>query len=121
MDDRDYEHGRRRGPIVAGHPDREPTERGHAGTYDGSTMAAVIRVPTPRATDARKAIVTVSIRAMAMAAQPEAAMPATLRAASIGPTILSSGAATPELPTPISTPSGQRRKKRTGLLRRAAR
>ncbi|MCD2178134.1 BON domain-containing protein [Rhizobium sp. C1] len=37
MDDRDYEHGRRRGPIVAGHPDREPRERGHAGTYDRST------------------------------------------------------------------------------------
>lgn len=37
MHDRDYEYGRRRGPIVAGHPGREPHERGHGGTYDGST------------------------------------------------------------------------------------
>lgn len=37
MDDRDYENGRRRGPIVAGHPDREARYRGHGGTYDGST------------------------------------------------------------------------------------
>lgn len=36
MDDRDYEHGRRRGPIVAGHPDREPGYGHQDGTYDGS-------------------------------------------------------------------------------------
>lgn len=37
MDDRDHEYGRRRGPIVAGHPDREPRYQGQAGTYDGNS------------------------------------------------------------------------------------
>ncbi len=41
MDDRDYERGRRRGPIVAGHPDREPGGyASHGGTYDGSTYGS---------------------------------------------------------------------------------
>lgn len=33
MDERDYESGRRRGPIVAGHPDREPRYRPEGGGY----------------------------------------------------------------------------------------
>jgi hypothetical protein len=37
MNDRDHEYGRRRGPIVAGHPDREPRYGGHRETYDGSS------------------------------------------------------------------------------------
>ncbi|HWU64067.1 MAG TPA: BON domain-containing protein [Ensifer sp.] len=41
MDDRYYNQGRRRGPIVAGHPDREPGYRStHSGTYDGNTYGA---------------------------------------------------------------------------------
>lgn len=36
MDDRDYENGRRRGPIVAGHPDREPGYGRQHETYDAN-------------------------------------------------------------------------------------
>lgn len=37
MDDRNYKYSRRRGPIVAGHPDREPRHASHGGAYDGSS------------------------------------------------------------------------------------
>ncbi|MET3615037.1 hypothetical protein ABID16_003380 [Rhizobium aquaticum] len=36
MDERDYEFGRRRGPIVAGHPEREPRSRPVGGGYGDS-------------------------------------------------------------------------------------
>lgn len=40
MDDRDQDYGRRRGIIVAGHPEKEPRHGAHGGTDEGSTYGS---------------------------------------------------------------------------------
>ncbi len=71
MDERDYESGRRRGPIVAGHPGRDSVSARKA-----EVMAKLVTATTCRVMAANTVPVTGSTRAMAIAVPQAATMPA---------------------------------------------